>query len=103
MITLIKRIDATICPTCKADVSSEKRECQHTNGYWNEYRTFTCGHVLHFSPNFKRVEVLTKCPNDVKEVTKREKREEALRKIKKYVNRLDVDDNWKDSVLLYLP
>jgi len=103
MVT-IKRIKALTCPTCKAEISGERRDQRHTNGYWNEYRAFTCGCALRFSPNFMKVEVANVCPSHPKEKEKREKRKVAAIKLEKYINRLDVDDSWKASALqAYLP
>lgn len=54
---IITQIKEEECPDCGCKkITGEKKERQHCNGYWNEYRTFDCGLTLHFSPNFMRVE-----------------------------------------------
>lgn len=51
----LENIKELACPECGAGIRSELRERRHTNGYWNEHRTFQCRKSLHFSPNFMRV------------------------------------------------
>lgn len=72
----LKEIKEQTCPDCGAEVQEERRNCLHTNGYWNEFRLFHCGKELHFSPNFMRVAQSRECRRTPKfiERNKREKR-----------------------------
>ncbi len=72
----LQHIKEENCPECGAEVSEERRNSPHTNGYWNEYRVFHCGKELHFSPNFIRVVDNRECQRTPKflERSKREKR-----------------------------
>lgn len=93
------RIIPTECPVCGSRVQSEKQYSRHTCGDWNEDRIFECGCEIHFSPNFQRDEVKRLCPQHPEILTLRKNRKEARRKLVNYVNRLEVDDNFKTSLL----
>ena len=88
------------CSCCRAEPKEERvggwhahKECGRT-----EERTFECGRRLAYVPNFRRVEVRTECPQNPAEKEKTEKRNEALTRMKSYVNRLDVDQEFKDAL-----
>lgn len=55
MIPGIRRITDKTCPECQAKAISSRVEAQHTNGEWNEYVTYECDAVLHWSPNFMSI------------------------------------------------
>lgn len=75
----LKNIKETVCPVCNAETVKEERRNQHTNGFWNEERTFKCGCRIAFSPNFMRIETHLECPN-----SEENKKKAAIRiKIKK--------------------
>jgi hypothetical protein len=59
---------------------------------------FECGHYLKFSPNFMAIEVLTQCPNKKEEIEKRENRQVAMTKLRKYVERMVIDQKHKDRI-----
>ena len=44
---------------------------RHTNGGSWEYREFACGYKVHYSPNFRKEEVLKKCVFDPEEAVKK--------------------------------
>lgn len=50
-----RHIKDAVCPNCGAEMISESRDHRHTNGHWNERRSFACGLRLHYSPNRGRV------------------------------------------------
>ena len=91
------------CPTCMARIVSESQKRQHTNGQWFEAQEFECGCVIEFVPNFNREEVRKPCPNSIAEREKSAKRDEALRKARRYISRLDVDDEYKKELTRYWP
>lgn len=86
------------CPVCGSEVTAEVKNQRHTNGHYNEYRTFACGCSLHYIPNFERVEVEIQCPNSPNLVLIKEKRDKAIKLLERYINRLDVDDFFKKYV-----
>lgn len=99
---LLNMIHETSCPICSSPITEERREHRHCNGYYNEYRKFECGCVLHFSPNYMKVIEDKICPNEEEEKIKRKKRQIATEKLKKYIEKLDVDHKWKEKKLIYL-
>ncbi len=51
------------CATCAAPAIRDEAAPQaHCNGTREESRTFACGRKVHYSPNFRRVEVACECP-----------------------------------------
>lgn len=91
------------CPTCGARIVAERQRSQHTNGQWFEEQEFECGCIVKHVPNYSREEVRTPCPNSASERQKEAKRIEALRKLRRYINRLDVDDDYKERLTRYWP
>ena len=59
----LKFIPNKTCPTCNAITIAESCRHHHCNGQGFEERTFQCGCVISWRPNFDRLEVSTKCPN----------------------------------------
>jgi len=90
------------CPVCSARPVSFHQPWQHTNGEWSEEIKFDCGCRIRYVPNFKKERIETQCPNHRTEKAKHLKREGALRKLEKYINKLDVDQDWKDKVLSHI-
>lgn len=94
-------IKETKCPDCGcSEIKSEKREGLHSNGFWNEYRTFACGLKLHFSPNYMKTSQAKYygCSKSQQAVAKKIKRAEAVQKLDKYIQRLNVDDEFKSKL-----
>lgn len=89
------------CPTCNAPVVSERKERQHYNGHWNETQEFTCGMSLKWSPNFMDIDIRScrPCPNTAEEVAKKDKRKIALKKVIDYIQKLDIDKEYKIHLL----
>ncbi len=77
----LENIKEQTCPDCGATVVEERRNCPHTNGYWNEYRVFGCGKELHFSPNFMRVVHNRECRRTSKYITRHKREQRFKRKI----------------------
>jgi hypothetical protein len=97
---MIEKISELMCPYCKcARIESEKKESQHTNGTWNEYREFKCGLILHHSPNYLKVFVKQECKKTDQYNEKFDKRCVAFKKIKNYISKLDTDEEFKKNVL----
>jgi hypothetical protein len=92
----------TKCPVCGCSlIIVERREDQHSNGFWNEYRIFDCGLKLHFSPNFMKTsqDKYTECSHDPSVIDRKKKRKACREKLIKYINRLDVDKEFKELLL----
>ena len=89
------------CPVCKVPVVLESRKNRHTNGHWNEMKEFQCGAVICWSPNYMAVDsdACIVCPNEIIEIEKREKRKLAKEKLLIYIQKLKVDDSFKNSLL----
>lgn len=89
------------CPVCGAIVTTEHRSSKHSNGYWNEEISFECGCRIKFSPNFMREVILTQCPKHPNEISKTEKRNKAIEKLVKCIKKLDVDDDFKNRIIVH--
>lgn len=89
------------CPVCGSIVTMEQRSHEHSNGHWNEEIKFKCGCEIRFSPNFMQKQILHQCPKHPNEILKTEKRNNASRKLEKYIMKLDVDDEFKHNVRIY--
>lgn len=89
------------CPQCGCGVvQTETKKDLHTNGHWNEYRTFACGRTLHFSPNFMKVQGEGVCTQSKTYKKAIQKRLEAMKRLKKYINRyLGTDLSLKTEIL----
>lgn len=95
----LQDIKQVSCPDCGCtDVVSERRENCHINGHWNEYKKFSCGFEYHFSPNHMKALKERECTKSSTFVAREEKRKEAHRKLKNYINKLDVDDKYKEKL-----
>lgn len=87
------------CYECGSRTVGLTQTDQHTNGMWNETRKYACGLHLRFSPNFKRVETIDRCPKDQEEQQMHAKRLKAKNTIAAMVRTLDVDNGFKQSVM----
>lgn len=87
------------CPTCSARPVAFHQPWKHTNGEWSEEIKFDCGCRIRYSPNFRREELSQPCPNHSSEKGKARKRKLACAKLKKYIKRLDVDEDFKERLL----
>ena len=87
-----------VCPVCGARLIYERQDRQHCSGEWNETQSFKCGCTIDYSPNFSREDVRVKCPESLEEKSKIRKREEARRKLRAYIKRLDVDDAFRETL-----
>lgn len=82
---MLEKITDLTCPDCNAKMTSERREQKHCNGYWNEYRSFDCGKILYFSPNFMSIKEYAKCANTKEAKKERHDLKVAKEKISKYL------------------
>lgn len=96
----LKQITEQICPVCGASAVAETKDKQHTNGHWNESRSFACGLKLEFSPNFMRTEKSKYylCKNDPVTIAERARNEVALRKLTQYISRLNVSPDFRSDL-----
>ena len=89
------------CPVCGTRVVREGIPRFHVYGEGFEFQEFECGCVIDWVPNFHREEVRTRCPKHPDEVEKAKKREQAEIKVRRYISRLDVDDEFKEILTRY--
>ena len=97
----LKQIKEKECPGCGSRTVAETRNKKHTNGYWNESRTFQCGCKIEFSPNFMKTTIseLNQCPYKPEQLEKKSKRDEALNKLIVYIKKtLKVDEVFKVEI-----
>lgn len=67
MILTMEHITASACPECGCtEVRKFEKSNKHCNGQWNERLTFGCGLVLHYSPNYSRVDQEDDCKKSEK-------------------------------------
>lgn len=99
----LELIKDEVCPHCKAIVVAESCRSRHCNGQGFEERTFACGHVLEWSPNFEQLRIKTPCPNSEAEVKLAASRDVATTALLTFLRDLKVDNRWKFDVIRYLP
>jgi hypothetical protein len=89
------------CSDCGAIIVMQSKINKHTNGHWNEKVEFQCSAVIKWSPNYMSIDkdCCTPCPNSTKEIKKKEARNLAMSKLIKYINKLKVDKDFKESLL----
>ncbi|WP_291566864.1 MULTISPECIES: hypothetical protein [unclassified Clostridium] len=97
------------CPMCGCNVIIEERVQAARNemgyrthahgGRW-ESRKFACGQELNYCPNFSKVEIsqYNICQKNEEYIIKQQKREQALKEIKKFILTLDVDEDYKEHL-----
>ncbi|RXZ78100.1 hypothetical protein EBB07_29030 [Paenibacillaceae bacterium] len=95
------------CPICaEATIIKEELDIfhgkvnQHCNGGQWEKRTFLCGQMIEFIPNFDRSE-LSKyyvCRNNLEYMERQNKRKVAKDELLLYIDTLEVDDDFKSSL-----
>jgi len=95
---ILQKIIEEVCPICGSYIVTETRKNKHTNGYWNESRTFNCGAMLKFSPNFMKTKMSEyhNCPNDPVEVKKLKKRESASKRLISFIQKMKIDKEFKE-------
>lgn len=96
-------ITHTRCPDCGSDLKEETRFNRHCNSYWNERRVFDCGAKFEFSPNYMATTQTKNCGNSNEAKAALHKQQEALRKTRAYIGKLDVDPGFKAGLLERLP
>lgn len=104
----LKHIKITECPICKCkDIVREQLETDyndtkirmHCNGGRWEERQFACGYIVKYEPNFPNIvsDKPMRCKNNPLLIERGNKRKIAIDKINKYIQRLDVDDDFKKA------
>jgi hypothetical protein len=98
----LDKINITACPDCGCKrIRKAVKENQHTNGHWNESVEFTCGFTIAFSPNFVShgVHESKPCEDTIEHKEKLSKRRAFKTKLKAYIKRSSIDEDFKKSVL----
>ena len=91
-------IDKKVCD-CGAKTVGETQTHKHTNGKYNETRTFECGAVLRFSPNFRKLHNCIECPNSKRRLKFKAKRAAAKIKLIDFIQGLDVDEKFQYAAI----
>lgn len=91
----LQNINHPSCPICNSRVKLIEQDRKHTNGSWFESMAFECGAEIKFTPNFMMEEDVRRCPNHPDETIKQELRIKAKNRLLKYINKLDVDKQFK--------
>jgi len=91
----LRQIKDERCKVCGCKAVLETSGRKHVNGQYFETREYSCGAVVKWVPNFSRLEQPKKCPMDPIILRDRAKQKTAYEKLIKYINRLNVDDEWK--------
>lgn len=99
----LKLIKDEVCPNCQSDVVAESCRNHHVNGQGFEERTFRCGCILSWSPNFNRLQVKRGCPESPKEIEKKKAERNLLNQIKDLIQKSNVDDDFKRNLMLSIP
>lgn len=88
------------CNICGSETKYLEISNKHVvTGEYKEKRVYECNKTVIYYPNFRNIEI-TKLCNQSKEYKEFEnKREEAKVKVRNYINKLDVDDEWKNTLL----
>jgi hypothetical protein len=97
----LQEIKHESCPICKSRIIMIRQKSQHSNWHWNEIAEYECGCIITFSPNFMREEFINQCPKHPDETLKKAKRNKATQKLEKYINRLDVDEEFKSYITIH--
>lgn len=96
----LKYIRQKCCPICSSQVVREYASPNfHTNGEREESRLFSCGHEIVYSPNFKKCRTEKPCPKDKTVLDRKRKKEEAGRKLYKYMKKMDLHEEDKNKML----
>ncbi|RLI63945.1 MAG: hypothetical protein DRO67_04890 [Candidatus Asgardarchaeum californiense] len=96
----LKYIKENSCSECGAMIVRESRNPHsHCNGTTRETRTFACGRVVSYSPNFERVEVDTVCPNSDKMKRREKLRCSLIEKLTDIVEKSKVDADFKRKII----
>lgn len=85
------------CPTCGSELTSYKQYSKHTNGNWNEDVEFRCGHKIHFSPNFMRIEEKEGCPESRQAKIQRIQKDAAQKQLDKFLKKWDIPEQQKEK------
>jgi hypothetical protein len=94
-----KHINFDRCPTCGSTWKNIGRDGRaHTNGDLREKIVFQCGCTIEYSPNFWRTEEQRECQYNIERVMENIKRQKSLKRLDKYISRLDVSSNFQESL-----
>jgi len=94
----IRHITTAACPHCSARVRGEAVEGTHTNGQQFETRTFECGHIVAYVPNFRAEQVKYECPKSEARIDRLAKRQKIANKLIKLLEDSDADAKFKGDL-----
>jgi len=92
----LQHIQFTLCPDCNSQLTEQIKRNQHCNGHLNEYVRFDCGNSYKFTPNFMKIEQVTKCTRSKEYKDLHVKRESALNNLLDHINNIEIDDEFKN-------
>lgn len=95
----LDHITELLCPVCNAKPSSELKRVQH--GVSEEIREFRCGASIVWSSHYNGMHphASRPCPVDPIVLARENRRESAANKLRKTVDELKVDDEFKKMLL----
>ena len=97
---MLEKIEDTKCPDCGAKMTGERRDQPHTNGSWNEHRTFGCGLELHFIPNFMSIKRAQPCSNAKEFIKQKNVDKDFIQKLKNTINKnIKISPKLKEDLL----
>jgi len=95
------------CPYCHCSfIEHEERTHRYSDDYFFEKRIFSCGCIVTYNTKTEKHECLGECENDVdlqkQKKEKSKKRKQARIKFLKFIDELDVDEDWKINIKLLI-
>ena len=91
-------ITAETCSVCGAVTQTETIKERHCSGEWNEYRIFSCGAELRYSPSYKKVLEARPCPNSPDQVARKAEYEALQKELLYLINTSDARIEVKDAL-----
>jgi hypothetical protein len=99
-MSILRHIQEQECKVCGSPPVREEISGLHSNGQQLEHRTFKCGRVVSWVPNFERLEVVVTCPKSQAAFRTIERRNKALKKLEEFVGReLGLTEVEKEAVI----
>lgn len=92
-------IKADYCPVCSSlAIKDECDQRTHCNGGKWEIRTFGCGLVLKYIPNFRKIETSGECTNSKEYKAKKETKEREIKTLRKWIDENVSDKDLRSTV-----
>jgi len=83
----LQHIKEETCSDCGARVIAEEQKSRHSNGEWFEGRSYECGKVIRYIPDFSRTQESYPCTRAAKYIEEQEKLEAAKDKIMEFAEK----------------